>query len=113
VSRQPVAKTKSGPAYFTFDADEWDRIMAQLSRPLFGVLAAPVTPQEERAKRRSGFVEPILARKGLSVHLFSQNCGLDKNSVRKYLNGTTKKPRKALLAGMAKELGVEPSKMPQ
>ena len=66
-----------------------------------------------RAATRATVVKPILEQKGWTQSAFATEAGLDKNTIRDYLNGATKKPRAANRLAMAKALGIDVSEMPK
>jgi len=68
---------------------------------------------QHRANRRSAFVQPILRSKGWTQPDWANEAEVDKNTVRDYLNGTTKNPRPDPLRKMATALGVDAAKMPR
>jgi hypothetical protein len=75
--------------------------------------ATVVGDKDSRSARREEFVQPILYRKGWTPFRWATDAGVDKNTIRDYLNGVTKKPRPSNLRAMAEALGVDVSAMPR
>ena len=71
------------------------------------------TETPSNAAERTAFVRPILDRKGWTESQWAAKAGVDKNTVRDYLNGITRKLRPSNRRAMAEALEVDVAQMPR
>jgi hypothetical protein len=109
-----VAKAQSRVAFLRVLKGEsgWKQHLSELVA--LANAASPVTlaPSSEHGETRAAFADRILTERGWSQLDWANEAGVDKNTIRDYVNGTTR-PRASSLKKMADALEIEVSEMPQ